>query len=541
MEFIMDMVHHNPGDAPTQTKFLNPEFLKNTGYNSQVFKHINTAVDFDVCSEKSRQGNSDEKAWFDNIKKQIHSEINAAKNSGLQIFYHIDLFVLPKCIVEKYKDEICDEKGNISLRKEKTLDLHRMMFDAIFSEFSQIDGLIIRVGETYLHDAPYHCGNGAVEYGDKEKEIDDFIFLINFLREEVCVKHNKYIFFRTWDCFPDRFHADLDYYLSVTDKVKPHEKLIFSIKFTRLDFWRRVEFNEILAKGNHRQIVEVQCQREYEGKGAFPTYVMDGVINGFEDNFKKTGLADIVNNPLICGIYGWSRGGGWHGPYIKNEFWCELNAYVLCRWANTPNISEEDIFFEFAENKMGLNAENAKKFRNLCLTANKAILLERYIEKYDDIYLKHKIMPCGNWMRDDKLGGFNQLGKIFETLYKDGTLKEALCEKGKACKLWQEIKSIYKSIDFNGFKDSKYIETSIDYGIYLSEIVFSGWKVMVYGFIGDKENKYDTKVISDAIAEYDSAWNKFKALGECTDCATLYTDRYYGDGIGEAVNKYRNI
>lgn len=541
MEFIMDMVHHNPGDAPTQTKFLNPEFLKNTGYNSQVFKHINTAVDFDVCSEKSRQGNSDEKAWFDNIKKQIHSEINAAKNSGLQIFYHIDLFVLPKCIVEKYKDEICDEKGNISLRKEKTLDLHRMMFDAIFSEFSQIDGLIIRVGETYLHDAPYHCGNGAVEYGDKEKEIDDFIFLINFLREEVCVKHNKYIFFRTWDCFPDRFHADLDYYLSVTDKVKPHEKLIFSIKFTRLDFWRRVEFNEILAKGNHRQIVEVQCQREYEGKGAFPTYVMDGVINGFEDNFKKTGLADIVNNPLICGIYGWSRGGGWHGPYIKNEFWCELNAYVLCRWANTPNISEEDIFFEFAENKMGLNAENAKKFRNLCLTANKAILLERYIEKYDDIYLKHKIMPCGNWMRDDKLGGFNQLGKIFETLYKDGTLKDALCEKGKACKLWQEIKSIYKSIDFNGFKDSKYIETSINYGIYLSEIVFSGWKVMVYGFIGDKENKYDTKVISDAIAEYDSAWNKFKALGECTDCATLYTDRYYGDGIGEAVNKYRNI
>lgn len=541
MEFIMDMVHHNPGDSPTQTKFLNPEFLKNTGYNSQVFKHINTAVDFDVCSEKSRQGNSDDKAWFDNIKKQIHSEINAAKNSGLQIFYHIDLFVLPKCIVEKYKDEICDEKGNISLRKEKTLDLHRMMFDAIFSEFSQIDGLIIRVGETYLHDAPYHCGNGAVEYGDKKKEIDDFIFLINFLREEVCVKHNKYIFFRTWDCFHDRFHADLDYYLSVTDKVKPHEKLIFSIKFTRLDFWRRVEFNEILAKGNHRQIVEVQCQREYEGKGAFPTYVMDGVINGFEDNFKKTGLADIVNNPLICGIYGWSRGGGWRGPYIKNEFWCELNAYVLCRWANTPNISEEDIFFEFAENKMGLNAENAKKFRNLCLTANKAILLERYIEKYDDIYLKHKIMPCGNWMRDDQLGGLNQLGEIFETLYKDGTLKDALCEKGKACKLWQEIKSIYKSIDFNGFKDSKYIETSIDYGIYLSEIVFSGWKVMVYGFIGDKENKYDTKVISDAIAEYDSAWNKYNNLKECIDCATLYTDRYYGDGIGETVNRYRNI
>ena len=54
MEFIMDMVHHNPGETPTKTKFLNSEFLKEFGYNSQVFKHINTAVDFDVCNAEQR-------------------------------------------------------------------------------------------------------------------------------------------------------------------------------------------------------------------------------------------------------------------------------------------------------------------------------------------------------------------------------------------------------------------------------------------------------------------------------------------------------
>ena len=541
MEFIMDMVHHNPGEAPTKTKFLNPEFLKEFGYNSQVFKHINTAVDFDVCNAEQRRDNGDEREWFDNIKNQIHGETDAAKKNGLRIFYHIDLFVLPKCIVEKYKDEICDENGKISLYKKKTLELHRAMIDAIFSEFSDVDGLIIRVGETYLHDAPYHCGNGAVEYDDREKEINDFETLLNFLREEVCVRHNKYLFFRTWDCFPDRFHADLDYYLAVTDRVEPHEKLIFSIKFTRLDFWRRVEFNEILAKGKHRQIVEVQCQREYEGKGAFPTYVMDGVINGFEENFERKGLADIAQNPLICGIYGWSRGGGWHGPYIKNEFWCELNAYVLCRWANNPDMTEEEVFFEFTENVMGLTAENAKKFRELCLVSNRAILLERYIEKYDDVYLKHKIMPCGNWMRDDQLGGLNQLGEIFEKLYKDGTLSDALNEKAKAVELWSEVKRIYESIDFNGFKDSVYIGTSIDYAIILSEIVYNGWRVMVHGFIGDKEEKYDKSAISDAIEKYDDAWRRYKELSETDECATLYIDRYYGDGIGESVNRYRDI
>ena len=58
----------------------------------------------------------------------------------------------------------------------------------------------------------------------------------------------------------------------------------FSIKHTALDFWRHVKVNECLTRGKHPQIIEVQCQREYEGKGAYPNYVMDGVINGFEEN-----------------------------------------------------------------------------------------------------------------------------------------------------------------------------------------------------------------------------------------------------------------
>ena len=163
MEFIMDMVHHNPGEAPTKTKFLNPEFLKEFGYNSQVFKHINTAVDFDVCNAEQRRDNSIEKEWFDNIKSQIHGEINAAKESGLQIFYHIDLFVLPKCIVEKYKDEICDENGKISLHKMKTLELHRAMIDAIFSEFS--DDL-----PSLLKSAVLFCGRRQAENSRRDAQ-----------------------------------------------------------------------------------------------------------------------------------------------------------------------------------------------------------------------------------------------------------------------------------------------------------------------------------------------------------------------------------
>lgn len=52
----------------------------------------------------------------------------------------------------------------------------------------------------------------------------------------------------------------------MTSAVEPHPSLIFSIKHVALDFWRWVGFNPSLTKGVHKQIVEVECAREYEGR-----------------------------------------------------------------------------------------------------------------------------------------------------------------------------------------------------------------------------------------------------------------------------------
>lgn len=47
----------------------------------------------------------------------------------------------------------------------------------------------------------------------------------------------------------------------------------------------------------------------------------------------------------------WSRGGGWGGPYIKNEFWIELNAYVISHWASNPLKTEKEILYDFVKAK----------------------------------------------------------------------------------------------------------------------------------------------------------------------------------------------
>lgn len=526
MRFIMDMVHHNPGEAPFNSKFLNPSLLSEYGYNGQVFKHINTAMDFSSLGEFFV--GEEEKKWINNIQSDIKNQIDAAKAENMEIFYHIDLFVLPKRLVEKYKDEICDENGKISLKSEKTKELHRIMFDEMFEKYPSLDGLIVRVGETYLHDTPYHTGNGAIKYGDKEDEIEQFIDLLNFLREEICVKHGKYLFFRTWDIFSDRFHSSKDYYLKVTDKVEPHEKLLFSIKHTIVDFWRRVRFNPCLTEGKHNQVVEIQCQREYEGKGAYPNYIMNGVINSFDDNKEPKGLRDIADNPKIKGIYTWSRGGGWYGPYIKNEFWCDINVWVIGNYAKDPSRKEEEIFYEYAEKKMGLDRENARKFREMCAMASRALLKGRYVECYDRT-LDENCYPCKLWMRDDRLGGLKQLGEVFSYLNDNDLLYASVLEKKESVMWWNAVREAFLEIDFPVGEDAEYIKTSIDYACGLFGVIYCGWKTMAESFSGGNR-------VEEFKREYYAAWEEYKEIGKRENCASLYTDLYLNDvGMGDCI------
>lgn len=529
----MDMVHDNPGEERTKTSFRNPEKLLEYGYNTQVFKHNDTTVTFEKLNKDffAKDGGHE---WLDKMTKYSVDEINSAHDVGMLTMCHTDLFVLPKLLIDEYRDEICDKDGKISIFKEKTKELHRIMFDELFEKYP-LDGLIIRVGETYLHDTPYHEGNGAVNYGDKKEEIKTLIELINFLREEVCVKHDKYLIFRTWDCFPDRFHANPDYYLAVTNEIETHEKLIFSIKHTALDFWRNVKFNECIGKGRHKQVIEVQCQREYEGKGAYPMYIADGVINGFSENSKVCGIKDFAGNPLYCGIYTWSRGGGWTGPYLKNEFWCDLNTYVISRYAVDAKRTEEEIFKEYAMDKMGLDKENAEKFHKLCLKVPDAVLHGRYISPYDKS-LNESYMPCGNWLRDDRIAGLqDDMNKIFDYLEKNDLVGAALDEKDLAVRLWEEIRTDFGEIEFSDKKLKEFIKNTIEYGLRFYRIVDISFHI----FAKCRKNEKVTELLK----EYDAAWADFNALLKEEDMATGYFDDYVlgnsRKGLGDTIEYCR--
>jgi len=571
MKYMLDMVHHNPGEPPFSTAFLNPDHLAEYGFNGQVFKHINCVATFAASGVDCFPAGSPDREWLDGFTPGIEREIAAAKARGLQVFYHVDLFVLPKRLVEHYRDEICDpESGRILLDRPRTLELHRILFDELTERFPEVDGYIIRVGETYLFDTPYHTGNGPIprvgpawtpDYLYAETlagsepvdprwtpaQVEAYVSLVGFLREELCVKHGRQLFFRTWDIFPDKLHACPDHYLEVTDRIEPHLKLAFSIKHTALDFWRHVKVNECLMKGKHPQIIEVQCQREYEGKGAYPNYVMDGVINGFEENAKKIGLKDLLDDPLVLGVYSWSRGGGWYGPYINNELWPDLNAFVLAQFVRNPDLSEEEIFRDYAQWIIGLAGDDVERFRQLCLLSARAILKGRHCAVFDCL-LKESVLPTAAWMRDDRLGGRDQLAPVLDWLAENDQFDKALAEKAEAVDLWNEIVRLAGEIHWPAGSVGDFVKVSAEYGHLLFNVVHQGWRVLIAGHCRDGSGGFDPTELSDAISNYEQCWREYRSLASNSLCPSLYRGEYFGlpgspvtPGLDESVAYFKSV
>lgn len=558
--FVLDMVHHNPGEPLTQTSFTNPQKLRSYGYNGQVindFVFAHAALTFDKLDKRIFPEGSKEREWVKQAAEKVRSNIRLAKQAGLKVYYFTDIVVLPKKLVELYRDEICDEQGRITFDKPKTLEIHRLMFDELFETFPDLDGLIIRTGETYLNNVPYHTGGDPITHQE-----ESHIKIIKFLREEVAVKHNKMVFYRTWHP-RGLFHVDPAYYLKVTNAIEPHPNLVFSVKHTKGDYHRTYAFNPTIMIGKHPQIIEVQCQREYEGKGAFPNYLMNGVINGFEEYKTNTiqpgnqSLDDIKDNPLFRGVWSWSRGGGWVGPYITNELWCDINAYVISQWASDRTKTELDCFNQYLDHIGITDKASRDKMRQLCLLSAKAVIRGHSSVKY----------PVNSnwvwWMRDQFLSGIDQIAeskspssegilyKMFTNYYERGLLRNSIKEKEEAHALFGDIVKLSKSIDIPDEKTSNYLNVSSRYGYILHGIIAEGWKIMALGFIGDKTGNYELREMKKAIEKYDQYWGQFKQLKNTeAQSATLYEpyafvykapDYHLKQGMGASVDKYRAI
>lgn len=503
---ILDMVHHNPAEPRYETRFEDPALLAGMGYNGrvlQLFDSPTLAIDWSNYDPDVFPAGSPGRKWVDEKAALIDRKIAANQAAGLSTYAMGDLVLLPKALVEKHGAQATFGDP----RNPQTQEFIRAMIDGVFKRFPAFDGIIVRIGETYLHDAPYHAGK-IQNPRDPEKTI---IPLMQLLREEVCVKRGKNLIFRTWLSFD----TNSDAYARVDAAVEPHPRLVISIKHCENDFHRGTRFSRSIGQGRHPQIIEVQCAREYEGKGAYPNYVAHGVIDGFEEHQRVVdrndsrwrSIGDFARkDPLYAGLWTWTRGGGWQGPFIRDELWLDLNAWVLSRWATDPAQDEESIFRRYATEKLGLSPQDADRFRRLALASSDAVLYGRAPDRGE-----HTIW----WTRDEYINA-----PVFDKAATPVAKERILARRDQSVALWREIVALAEEIKFPDARVAEHVRVSSRYGLHLYRVYQAAWHLAALTPTGDRAE------IDRWLAAYDSAWRDYRGLPATSElCASLYQEK----------------
>ena len=506
-KLILDMVHHNPGEARYVSKYQDPAVLAEMGFNGKVFFLFDSpslAINWESVDPRIFPPGSEGRQWVDEKAASLREEFQKCRTAGVQAYAMGDLVLFPKTLIERFGIE---ETFGDPLHP-KTDELLRSMVDQIFTEFPDFAGFVVRIGETYLEDAPHHRGS-ILNKTDADKTI---IPLIQLLREEICVKRGKTLLFRSWVSFD----CDLEKYKKISAAIEPHPKLMIGVKHCEGDFHRANEFSKVIGEGRHPQVIEVQCAREYEGKGAYPNYIAHGVIEGFEEHAfmpasKIRSLRDFVERKpeLFAGVWTWSRGGGWEGPFIGNELWCDVNAWVMAQWAGNPAESEESILHRYAVNRLGLAEDQSPLFHRLCLASAEAVVRGRNSTHGD-------MNPW--WTRD--------AGIAWPATPKDPTARvRNLAQKDEAITLWKEIVDLSHRIVWPDEETRKFAIASAEYGLRL----FGIYRAIV--FLSDVEARGDRSALPHLLETYDAAWAHYNKLpAEYPEAGTLYTqahDRWF--------------
>ncbi|PJZ58321.1 glycosyl hydrolase family 67 [Leptospira barantonii] len=272
------------------------------GYNAITIDELSFVTDFsfypDLLRNKIRS--------YQNSYRKL---FRTARKSKLKVFITSDFMFFNSYIEEQTKGEF-----------DRVSDLFVECLEKLFTEFENVDGVVLRIGES----------DGVDVEGDfrsrlfLKKPEDANRFLKKIL--PVFEKHSKTLIFRTWTigAYPI---GDLIWNQKTYEKVfegVPSKNLVVSMKYGEGDFFRYLSINSLFFQDDLPKLVEFQARREYEGFGEYPSFV------GWQYLAYKKELKKAKN---LVGFSVWCQTGGWSSfkniTFLKNtSYWNELNTFV---------------------------------------------------------------------------------------------------------------------------------------------------------------------------------------------------------------------
>ncbi len=277
------------------------------------------------------------------------------------------------------------------------------------------------------------------------------------------------------------------------------------------------------------------------------------MLNGFEEFSQimkpgqKQGIKDLLGDPNFIGLWTWSRGGGWQGPHITNELWCDVNAFTAVEWAKNTNLTEIDALRKAAM-KIGVLENSVDDFVKLVHLSSRGVV-RGHCSLIDVPKAGFNVW----WMRDHFMSDMTTLNRFFDYTIKNNKVEDVITEKREAVKIWREIEKMSAKIEMKENEDKEYLTVSATYGRIKFEIIEKAFTAVLFGRLGDKTGSYDKKRIKEAINRYDKLWKEWEQLKKDNhNCATIYypyafkidTKGVSGNverGLITRINKYREL
>ena len=393
---------NNPGEPEVDSRYNDPALLRDMGYNGLVV-YETTALSGVESPDAIESGEL--RRWVQHHLDHATRIIDAAHDAGLDVYIFYDTLVLTEQAVNRNATALTcrNRPQTICPASEQAWTQSIKALEATMRRWPRIAGVVLRFGDTDATRLPHLIGNDIYaphcprcsQFG----RADRITSTIERFHDLVVNRMGKRLIARAWNVRPNGLHDSVDLAQRVMDRLsapgddEPDDRLILSFKFTHTDFWRYQRWNPCsLLAGKRPVIYELQCQREFEGKGGFPNWQAslwrDGAPEIAPDR-GRGGLAALDDQVNLVGLWAWVRGGGWGGPFIKNETWIDANVFAVPKLAEDRAADPSSIADAWIENELGIRKRTVReRLRNILTESSNVVRDVFYIgpfaEQKDD-------------------------------------------------------------------------------------------------------------------------------------------------------------
>lgn len=233
------------------------------------------------------------------------------REAGLRIHLTSDVLPSTPALLEALDDD-----------PQALEDCYHGMVRQVLDDFPQLDGLILRIGESDGQDV-----RDPIRTRLHLRRADETNRFLKRLLPEF-EQRGRSMILRTWTVGAHRigdliWHRDT---LAATLKGIDSPAFIVSMKHGESDFFRYLPLNEAFRQVSQPKLLELQARREYEGAGEYPAFI------GRDCERFANELAGV---PGMVGLSLWCQTGGWHRfrrlAFLEEggrDVWIRLNAGV---------------------------------------------------------------------------------------------------------------------------------------------------------------------------------------------------------------------